>query len=512
MKSADLVATLRAAHALSEHRPDRPSRAPPPADWSTCVPQWIEFPGAESSAIADRAVEVGLDDVLAGACRRSVLDRDALGSVAALTLGITAERRRGASRWYARANPSSGNLHPTELYVLHAGDVLHYDALHHRFVRIARLAAPVAPRFVLTQIAERQCWKYGDRGVRYAELDLGHAVAGLALAASSRGWSLRPAFDPALRTVLGLDGRSVGETLGAVFTIDAPERVAPDGPIDAADPIAAAALTAFDWPGARATARAIEAAVDPASGALRGASVHARRGPREVRTAEPGADLDATSVRGSREGEPGAPSASIDSRADFESTVRARRSAAAFADRAIDRATFEALLSATRADRSPAVFAGAAIDLVVFVHRVEGLRRGAYAYVRTDGGADRLCAALDPEFAFERVGPNLYLLDADDVRPHARLVHGDQDVAADGAFTCTMLAPLDDRLDQRGPSAYRAVHLEAGAIGHVLYLTATARGLGATGIGAFYDSTMREMLGDARGALAPLYGFAVGAI
>jgi nitroreductase len=37
-------------------------------------------------------------------------------------------------------------------------------------------------------------------------------------------------------------------------------------------------------------------------------------------------------------------------------------------------------------------------------------------------------------------------------------------------------------------------HFEAGAIGHRLYLAAEALGLGATGIGAFYDDEVQRHL------------------
>jgi nitroreductase len=53
------------------------------------------------------------------------------------------------------------------------------------------------------------------------------------------------------------------------------------------------------------------------------------------------------------------------------------------------------------------------------------------------------------------------------------------------------------------------VHFEAGAIGHRLYLAAEALGLGATGIGAFYDEEVHCYL-----KLPPqqqvVYHFAIG--
>ena len=53
--------------------------------------------------------------------RRGPLGRASLGAFFELALGLTAWKEHGGARWALRANPSSGNLHPTEGYVLVAG-------------------------------------------------------------------------------------------------------------------------------------------------------------------------------------------------------------------------------------------------------------------------------------------------------------------------------------------------------------------------------------------------------
>ena len=61
------------------------------------------------------------------------------GSIAELlrcSLGLSAWKSIRGSRWALRVNPSSGNLHPTEGYVLWDAGVYHYapdlHALEHR--------------------------------------------------------------------------------------------------------------------------------------------------------------------------------------------------------------------------------------------------------------------------------------------------------------------------------------------------------------------------------------------
>jgi len=72
-----------------------------------------------------------------------------------------------------------------------------------------------------------------------------------------------------------------------------------------------------------------------------------------------------------------------------------------------------------------------------------------------------------------------------------------------------MIADLERAVRAHGDRGYRYVHFEAGAIGHRLYLAAEALGLGATGIGAFYDEEVHRYLN-----LSPqqqvVYHFAIG--
>src|SRR5207244_5743829 len=63
----------------------------------------------------------------------------AIGDVLRHALGLSAWKRFNASRWALRVNPSSGNLHPTEAYVVcgplpglaDQPGVYHYDADRH---------------------------------------------------------------------------------------------------------------------------------------------------------------------------------------------------------------------------------------------------------------------------------------------------------------------------------------------------------------------------------------------
>ena len=67
------------------------------------------------------------------------------------------------------------------------------------------------------------------------------------------------------------------------------------------------------------------------------------------------------------------------------------------------------------------------------------------------------------------------------------------------------------KLDEaRGRKIGKLRHFEAGAIGHRLYLAAEAFGLGATGIGAFYDEEVNRYLSLTPGQGRVVYHFAIG--
>ena len=134
-----------------------------------------------------------------------------------LSLGLSAWKEHGPDRWSLRCNPSSGNLHPTEAYVLCQGiddlenGLYHYLSRDHVLERRCVLAAPSSAPGLwigLTSVYWREAWKYGERAFRYCQLDIGHALGTLRYAAAVLGWQVRlvPSLDDeALERLFGLD-------------------------------------------------------------------------------------------------------------------------------------------------------------------------------------------------------------------------------------------------------------------------------------------------------------------
>ena len=150
---------------------------------------------------------------------------ETIGGFLELSLGLSAWKGVGDTRWALRMNPSSGNLHPTEAHLilpsmgsLEAG-VYHYDAYRHALEARAALSKDLqrilrehfgTTGFLigLTSIFWRESWKYGERALRYCELDLGHALACVSLSANLQGWKtvyLNAVSDEEIEVLLGLD-------------------------------------------------------------------------------------------------------------------------------------------------------------------------------------------------------------------------------------------------------------------------------------------------------------------
>jgi SagB-type dehydrogenase family enzyme len=155
------------------------------------------------------------------------LDVRTLSRLLEYSLALSAWKEAYGTRWALRANPSSGNLHPTEGYVLVGGiaelgempGLYHYAPREHALERRADCPPQLYTRLVrgfptraflvgVSSVYWREAWKYGERAFRYCQHDVGHAIGALRIAAATLGWSARlldEVADETIETLLGLD-------------------------------------------------------------------------------------------------------------------------------------------------------------------------------------------------------------------------------------------------------------------------------------------------------------------
>lgn len=435
-------------------------------------------------------------------------------------LGLSAWKQYGHSRWALRCNPSSGNLHPTEGYLLvdaleglYAGPaVYHYASREHGLERRGEYSQdawkaltegfPAGTFFAgLSSILWREAWKYGERAYRYCQHDVGHALAALAFSAATLGWRcvlLEGMSDDAIASLLGLNRheefppqeRECPDLLVAVVPSNARLSM----------PTAVPEVHADVWHGVanRLSSDHVEwPAIDVVDAACR-----------KPATATPPLQLEERRPMQAVEG------------VSARTIIRQRRSAVDMdGGTAMPREAFFAMLQHVMPKAGTVPWETlpwkAAVHLALFVHRVTGLPPGLYCLVRRTDAETPLRRAMEPSFVWH--GPEgcpstlpLFLLEEGDCRDLARQLSCGQDIAGDGAFSLGMLAEFEPQLRIHGAWRYRRLFWETGMIGQTLYLEAEAAGLRATGIGCFFDDPVHRALGLKGLDYQSLYHFTVG--
>ena len=448
-------------------------------------------------------------------------------------LSLTAWKQVGETRWPLRANPSSGNLHPTEAYALlpaldrlgETAAVYHYAPKEHALERRAVLTAKrwaelIAPlpngAFLvgLSSVHWREAWKYGERAFRYCQHDVGHALASLRIAAAALGWRLvllDSVSNSTIASLLGLDRdedfvaaeREEAELL-VVITPDFSTSLVTDQKL----------ITAHDatvcWHGKANTLSPENSVEWPVIEQVARVTRRHESAPiQEDFSGFPSEDeLFGTPVR------QGLHSA--------ERVILGRRSAVAMdGSTAISRAVFFRMLARLIPTHErcgmpwDAIPWRPRIHLGLFVHRVDGVPPGLYALARDPDKIETLKGVMNAEFVWQRL-PDcppelpLYLLQKGDCRALANAVSCGQAIAADGAFSLAMIADYSDSLATYGAGFYRNLFWEAGMVGQLLYLEAEEAGIRATGIGCYFDNPVHAAFDIVASEWQSLYHFTVG--
>jgi SagB-type dehydrogenase family enzyme len=458
------------------------------------------------------------------------VDRMSISRLFYDALALSAWKQAGAARWSLRVNPSSGNLHPTEGYLI-AGPIVglhtrpavyHYAPFKHALELRTELSecawlvlsAPLPPTAVLiglTSIHWRESWKYGERAFRYCHHDAGHAIGCVAVAAAGLGWEARlleSLTDAELAVLLGVHDQAGVEAehpdclmailpQGAGFTVEVQRAFAMSPALR--DELRAARWSGVPnrlssdhhpWPVIDEVAAATEK-VAPASDAFWIPSTF------ENTSLEIG-----------------------DSPLALRRIVHQRRSAVALdGHTGITRDAFYQILLKVMPGSRQVPFTTLpwrpCVDLLLFVHRVAGLTPGLYALLRDPARKDALRGAMDRDFAWTPpetcpASLPLFLLAEGDVRRAAQQTSCDQEIAAAGAFAAAMLTEYRASLEAFGPWFYRRLYWETGVVGQVLYLEAEATGIRATGIGCFFDDLTHRVFGLTGDRFQVLYHFTMG--
>ncbi len=522
LSPSDLVL---AYHRRTKHRFEAYAQGPAALDWDDQPAPFRRFVGAplvplplaaETGASLQAVLQRRWREIACGGVAE--ISIESIGVLLNLSLAITAWKSWGPDRWALRANPSSGNLHPVEAYLIVRGvadladGVYHYCPDDHTLEYRAHFAVPSASQAPLlcigfSTLMWREAWKYGERAFRYCQLDVGHATAAVACAAAALGWSIGERPELATTTLaqwLGLDRESdFPASHGGNTEREEPQillQLIDDATLAGVD--LAAVLASAQWQG---LASAIDPnpryrwpIIDAVAAATRSSGISLL----EPRKIAPRTMLEQ------------AGSASGPSLGDV---ILSRRSAQRFDPHgSMVAADFFGMLAATMPGSGApwsALVNEPRISLVLFVHRVTGLETGLYLLARRPEHRIPMAGRFDAvPLAEAPSGLPLYRLatvDPQELRRVARAINCHQDIAADACFAVAMLAEFSAPI-AADPAAYRTLFLEAGMIGQVLYLEAEACGPRGTGIGCFFDDPFHELIGLEGEDLQSVYHFTVG--
>ena len=429
-------------------------------DWSRQPGQFKTYPELQSVELPGPGPTPGRVEQAERAGRAARLDLKLMSGLLFHGGGVTLVRRGQPYR----AAASAGALYPIEIYPALAGlpgladGLYHYSPFDHSLTLI-RPGRPTAwtgadgsrAVFFLSAMFYRSAWKYGDRALRYCLLDAGHVAENLILA--GRAWGLRPRLevdfrDREVNRLLGLD-RSKEAALALIDFI--PSRSA-DRTNERPDDLTA------DWPGLTETSPFAEAF--PPTPALAEALAETEA------TGPSGRPLDSAEL-GPR---PGRPEYDLSDQplgpVDLAQMIPGRRSKRNFipAELAPDKA---AALASALNDHHPALVCGCLVqDVADWTDGFYILEKGRLGLAQP--------GRLQPAMAAACL---------------------DQVWTANAGLQAAMLTNLDLARRIGGPRSYRALMISAGRLGQRIYLAAEALGLGACGVGAFFDRPASESIG-----------------
>ena len=440
------------------------------------------------------------------------------------SMALSAWKQAGESRWALRVNPSSGNLHPTEAYLLlpvienlsSTAVIAHYAPKEHGLETRCVLSDSVWQCLTedfnepvifmgLSSIYWRESWKYGSRAYRYCHLDIGHALAAISFSAASLGWHcqvLENLSDGQIRMLLGLPDDHNNETeqadcLIAITQTKTKHRVLslPKSAIQQ--------IKSCDWQG---EANALS------SGSISWDSINTAA----IACEKPSTDIAELNEIISKE----KATQHYDSSLKAHPLILQRRSAVAMDKLTYIKAEqFYQLLSRLMPEQIESPFnlfmSSTRVQLILFVHRVEGIKPGVYCLIRKPEALTELKSLMNKEFLWKKIATcpeklPLFCLIEGDAKSLSQQLSCQQEIAADGCFSLAMLSQFEKPLKNTGAWLYPQLYWECGIIGQVIYLEAEAMNIQGTGIGCFFDDPVHEFLGIQDMSFQTLYHFTIG--
>ena len=493
--------TVFTYHEQTKHSQYKYARSLGYMDWASQPNPFREYVGAKKTLLPLCNAHTTppyslLDEDLPSA----PLVTESLSQFLQFSMGLAAWKVAGADSWAVRCNASSGNLHPTESYLIlppllsQKSSVMHYAPQNHELEHLCEFDTTLWEQIPkgsfligLSSIAWREVWKYGERAFRYVNLDAGHAWQSLVVSAKMLGWKitrLDSISNGDMNSILGLNQvkRFSEEEIADMILVVSKEALNPNLSLE--NLIQNLPLV-YEGIANKLSPTMQEWEIIPA-----------------IEKATQTDEIAQSRVISSK----------VQRVATQESkdVVLQRRSVHVM-DKESSHISKAAFFTILRSVCNSLDEKANAVHLLIFVHRVENLASGAYLLVRNQRDKEKLQALTQSDFLWsEEEFHNLYLLDANNYEVFSKTISCTQDIASDGAFSLGMLANFSEQLQLHDAHRYKELYWECGAIGQKLYLEATSLGLNGTGIGCFLDDLVHNFLGFKDNQFQTLYHFTIG--
>lgn len=529
------IDTVLNYHERTKHYLDHYARSLDYMDWANQPNPFRHYEGASCIALehGDNSQGPLYRDLFASPIVPSPITYQTISRLFYYSMALSAWKKiPDGDAWSLRVNPSSGNLHPTESYLIIGEQALpsiktglyHYNPYYHA-LEARRVFGMHLWKALACQISEngffiglssiywREAWKYGERAYRYCHHDVGHALGAISIAAASLGWGAElvdSLTDNDMSILLGIEDQAGIEAehvdcLVVIYPNNKKDEIENEKghmlqnvTVNTLEEIQNITVLGeknqlseshHEWP--------IIDEVSLAAKIMQGQYANNSDGPLKL-----------------------PPEAGVLPQCGETAfqIIRQRRSAVAMdGETGMDRPVFFGMLQRLQRHKSipfECLPWTPNVSLFLFIHRVRDLESGLYVLVRHDSHETSLRRSINPDFLWKKTQGDsekmrFYLLAPQDVKKEANVISCHQDIAADGVFSLGMLARFDE-IKEKGAYFYPRLFWETGLIGQLLYLEAEAAGMRSTGIGCFFDDVMHQVLGITDQSWQSLYHFTVG--
>ena len=491
-------------HEITKHSQQRYSRSLGYMDWATQPNPFREYKGTSSIELP-----LALDNdtppyhLLDSDLPSAPLLKESISQFLQFSMGIAAWKVSGDSSWAVRCNASSGNLHPSESYLIlppileeqnSKTTIFHYAPKNHILESLASFetsfwdSLPQNSFLVgVSSISWREAWKYGERAFRYVNLDAGHAWQQLVVSAKILGWKmikLDTLNDADLDKLLGTsqEKRFFETERADMLFVVSPQTIESSLSVDK---LLEDVPLVYEGVANKLSPSMYEWEIIPA---IENATSMQQIAQKDVIPQS----INQKPTMGSKQ------------------VILNRRSIHVMnkENSLITKEQFHTLLLNVRGSLDKKENSA---HLILFVHRVESYESGLYILVRNQRDKEALKEQMHSEFKwYETSLHSLYLLEERDLQMASQAISCSQAIASDGAFSLGMLCNFSEQLNEFGAHRYKELYWECGAIGQQLYLDTTSMGLSGTGIGCFLDNTLHNLLGLKNNNFQTLYHFTVG--